>query len=127
MATTVKKQTTIDLGSIPTLRNELHKAIQTVLDSHGLRGSLGRITYDVGQEFRCKLTVIQPATNVVKNAEPKAGESWRFGNHTYLIVEVRSQEVIGTRSARVRGWGMMDRRYRIKLATIMANGVKLKH
>ena len=127
MTTAVKKQTTIDLSSVSTLRRELDKAIQTVLETHGLRGNLGRITYEVGQEFRCKLTVIQPATNHAKNAEPKVGESWRYGNYTYLITDVRGQVVIGTRSAKVRGWGMMDRSYRIKLANIMASGVKLKN
>jgi hypothetical protein len=125
MKTMQKKTTVINRDSVTDLREEIMTALKPVMAKHGLQAMLGRITFEVGKEFRGKLTVIQPATDVKAGEKPKVGETWHFGRKSYRIVEVGAGDVIGVRWSNTRKWGRIERRFRIKLWDITLNGVKV--
>lgn len=120
-----KKNTVINRGSVTNLREEIMTALKPVMAKHGLQAMLGRITFEVGKEFRGKLTVIQPAMDVKAGEKPKVGETWHFCRKSYRIAEVNRDHVIGIRWSNTRKWGNIERRFRIKMLDITLNGVKV--
>lgn len=121
---TKSKVTPIQRGNMLTLRADMTKALQDVMTKHGLRVDVGRITFEPAREFRCKVTVVQPAQSDAIGSTPKVGESWKFGRSTYTIESVSGQSVIGSRTVTYRG--MQTRRsYRIKLDQIKLSGIKI--
>lgn len=121
---TKSKVTPIQRGNMSTLRADATKALQDVMSKHGLRVDLGRITFEPGREFRCKLTVVQPALDTKPGTTPKVGDSWKFGRGTYTIESVTGNEVIGSRMVTYRGM-RRTRSYRIKLSSIILSGIKV--
>ncbi len=124
------KITPIVRGNMTTLRADATKALQDVMSKHGLKVNVGRIVFEPGKEFRCKLTVMQPAANTIPNVPPKVGESWKFGRHVYRIVNVDYRHltksyVLGARMSNTKRWGLIERKYRIPAAEILASGVKV--
>lgn len=119
-------KTVITRAAVQSMRVEIMNALKPVMDKHGLKAELGRITFEVGKEFRGKLTVIQPATDVKAGEKPKVGENWHFGRKTYRITEVNADHVIGARMSNTRRFGFIERKFRIKLLDITLNGVKVK-
>ena len=119
------KVTPIVRGNMTTLRADATKAINDVMAKHGLKATLGRIVFEPGREFRCKLTVVQPAANVKPGDTPKIGEFWKFGRSTYRVVEVHNDHVIGARWSNTQRYGRIERRYRIKMLDIKLGGVKV--
>lgn len=120
------KNTTITRAAVQSLRVEIMDALAPIMKKHGLKADLGRITFEVGKEFRGKLTVVQPALDVKPGEKPKVGENWHFGRNTYHITEVHADHVIGRRACRTRRFGFVPRQYRIKMLDITLNGIKVK-
>lgn len=118
-------KTQITRANMQLLRADATKAINDVMAKHGLKATLGRIVFEPGREFRCKLTVVQPAAVQNANAAPKVGEFWKFGRFTYKITDVQATYVIGTRKSNTKRWGWIDRAYRINLLEIKLNGIKV--
>ena len=123
MATT--KATPITRGTIKTLRADATKAIQDVMTKHGLMADLGRITFEPGLSFRCKLTVTAAADPTAPKAVPVVGEVWFYGSKSYRIVSVGLLSVVGARFSRTRRFGLVERQYRIKRDSFMAAAYKV--
>jgi hypothetical protein len=119
------KITPIVRGNMVTLRADVTKAVQDVMAKHGLKANVGRIVFEPGREFRCKLTVLQPMGDVPAGAGPKFGETWKFGRTTYTIVSVNDNYVIGSRFSNTRRFGRVERQYRIQLQDMLRAGVKV--
>lgn len=120
------KITPIVRGNMTTLRADATKALQDVMAKHGLKANVGRIVFEPGREFRCKLTVVQPAADLTPGVKPKVGESWKFGRFTYTILSVDATSVTGERMVRTRQFGPVLRQYRIRLQDITTSGIKVK-
>jgi hypothetical protein len=119
------KVTPIQRGNMNTLRADATKALQDVMAKHGLKVTLGRIVFEPGREFRCKLTVVQPAADIMPGEKPKVGESWKYGRYTFKILTVKPDTVIGSRWSNTRRYGLIERSYRIPMQAITLNGIKV--
>lgn len=125
------KVTPIVRNNMKILREDATKALQDVMAKHGLKVNVGRIIFEPGKEFRCKLTVMQPVADAIPNLAPRVGESWKFGRHVYRIVNVDYRHVtksyvLGARMSNTRKYGLIERKYRIPADEIKASGVRVK-
>jgi len=119
--------TNIGADTVEQIRFVLNQALSTALKEHGLKATIGRITYLPGSEIRCKLTVIQPASEAKKGEEPKVGEKWSYGSKIYTIDSVDNGTVRMSRYVKPKNpWDTGRRTYKSKLSAIVTGGTKVE-
>lgn len=125
---TKKMTSQINRDLCRTLRGQLTKALDVVLEDHNLKGALGNMTFEPGREIRFKVTIIQPANpSATTQPKPAVGDRWSYGNKTYRITQVNLNDVIGERSCRPthRNFYRTSKAFRIKTDNLMQGGIKL--
>jgi len=120
----------INRATVGALRPVIENAINEKLEKIGLRASLGRITFEVGNNFRTKLTVHEIKKSVTIGARPQVGEMWVFGRHKYQIDADNVSHFIASRPSRSkRGFYCYKRncnvaQYRIPTSEILTKGIR---
>lgn len=123
--------TTINADTVRDLRPVIEKAINERLEKVGMKGYLGRITFEEGREFRVKLTVQQVGPKTAKiNARPQVGEVWIYGGKRYIVEEDRGQEFVVSRPSRAKAARWVPGRgyvanYRVKAGDLQHKGERV--